>query len=93
MSLSRLDKEISDRMDKADQYKGRKNCLEAWEDSAPKEDIEKFYSYVRVWLLKRASGSSIGWKSFTALCCEDIDSFNLREQGLMGALSGPIKRL
>lgn len=80
-------------MDQADQYNSRKNCLEVWEKSAPKEDVDKFYSYVRVWLLKRSSGSSIGWKNFAALCRSDIDSFDLKEQGLMGALSERIKRL
>ena len=75
------------------QQAGRINALEAWEKTASQKDLKVFESYVRNWLLMRADGANIGWKSFAELCGEDIAGFNMGAQALKGALSGRIKRL
>lgn len=87
------DKEIEARLDRADQHRQRKPGLDLWEASAPPQEVEAFYSYLRVWLKKRESGTVIGWKIFAALCREDIPSFELREQALAGTLRERIQRL
>lgn len=86
-------KAMSARLDKADQYHVRKNGFDTWEAAAPAEDVKTFYDYLNMWLKKRQSGATIGWKSFAMICREDIPSFELGEQALLGALRDRIRNL
>ena len=87
------DEEIKARLAGRSAKAGRFNALESWERTASKKERQMFESYVRNWLLMRADGVNIGWKSFANLCVDDIPGFDMGAQALQGALSGRIKRL